>query len=75
MSYWRFIFFKKKHSQVLCLGEAVLFCEKCESAIRGNNLDKFLSSLKNQLESYTQVDKMIANKQGLCQCTNTLLLG
>ena len=43
------------HYQVLCLGEAVLFCEKCESAIRGNNLEKFLSSLKNQLESYTQV--------------------
>ena len=44
--------------QVLCLGEAVLFCEKCESAIRGNNLEKFLSSLKNQLESYTQVSKV-----------------
>ena len=43
------------HYQVLCLGEAVLFCEKCESAIHGNNLEKFLSSLKNQLESYTQV--------------------
>ena len=47
----------KYPSQVLCLGEAVLFCEKCESAIRGNNLEKFLSSLKNQLESYTQVSK------------------
>ena len=69
------LYFSKKHSQVLCLGEAVLFCEKCESAIRGNNLDKFLSSLKNQLESYTQVDKMINNKQGPCQYINTLVLG
>ena len=41
--------------QVLCLGEAILFCENCEAAITKNNLEKFLKSLENQLESYTQV--------------------
>ena len=40
--------------KVLCLGEAILFCEKCESAIKSSGLEKFLSSLENQLESYTQ---------------------
>jgi hypothetical protein len=39
---------------VLCLGEAVLFCEKCEAAIKSNGLERFLASLETQLESYTQ---------------------
>ncbi|GLH06946.1 Dynein heavy chain, cytoplasmic, partial [Gryllus bimaculatus] len=42
-------------SQILCLAESVTFTERCEQAINGGDLQSLLSSLKEQLESYTRL--------------------
>ncbi|CAH1776602.1 unnamed protein product [Owenia fusiformis] len=46
----------KYPSQILCLCEQIQFTERCEDAIRSNNLLGFNSEMGQQLESYTNVD-------------------
>lgn len=40
-------------SQVLCLGEQILFTERCEQAIQRSSLTELLIELEAQLDSYT----------------------
>ena len=46
----------KYPSQILCLTEAIKFSEKCEEAIKSGKLNKLLSDLERQLDSYTSTD-------------------
>ena len=46
----------KYPSQILCLAESVIFAEKCEAAIKGGSLEKYLKLLENQLDSYNSVE-------------------
>ena len=34
----------KYPSQILCLGEAILFSENCENEIKGGNIEKYLNA-------------------------------
>nr|XP_040568861.1 cytoplasmic dynein 2 heavy chain 1-like [Lepeophtheirus salmonis] len=45
----------KYPSQVLCLSDSILFTKKTEESIRKRNLESYLRSLKEQLNSYTSV--------------------
>uniref|UniRef100_A0A8D8QIW2 Cytoplasmic dynein 2 heavy chain 1 n=2 Tax=Cacopsylla melanoneura TaxID=428564 RepID=A0A8D8QIW2_9HEMI len=45
----------KYPSQVLCISERITFTKKCEEAIEKQSLEKFLSSLKNQLDKTVNV--------------------
>ena len=40
-------------SQILCVGEMILFTSQCEEAIQASRLDAFLGELKQKLSSYT----------------------
>ena len=43
-------------SQVLCLGEQILFTERCEQAMQRSALTELLIELEAQLDSYTSTE-------------------
>ncbi|XP_050420010.1 cytoplasmic dynein 2 heavy chain 1 [Adelges cooleyi] len=46
----------KYPSQILCMVNEVLFCSRCEEAIKKRNLEQLRKSLKNQLDTYTTLN-------------------
>jgi dynein heavy chain 2 len=43
----------KYPSQILCLGNTIVFTDQCEGAIRSGKLSSFLTNLKEDLDVYT----------------------
>ena len=51
-------------SQVLCLGEQVLFTERCEQAIQRSSLAELVIELESQLDSYTSTEIQVCGGRG-----------
>lgn len=56
-------------AQILCLGEQILFTERCEHALQHSSLAELLIELEAQLDSYTNTEIQVC----ACACGITAI--